>query len=84
MSDKASRLEPPLGWIVTLSTPRAGDGTPLMKVYYVAISDQAEAVDTVKAIASVRPPGAAIVAHQPISKSLISALSMKPGDILQW
>jgi hypothetical protein len=84
MSDKASRPEPPLGWIVTLSTPRAGDGTPLMKVYYVAISDQTEALDAVKASAGVRPPGAEIVAHQPISESLISALSMKPGDIVQW
>jgi hypothetical protein len=55
-----------------------------MKVYYVAISDKNAALDAVKAVVGVPAPGAQIIAHQPISKSLMAALSMKPGDVVQW
>jgi hypothetical protein len=82
MTDQASRPEPPLGWIITVATPRLGGGDPSVEVYYVAISDQIDALDAVRAIAG-SAPGAMVVAHQEISKSLMAALSLKPGDVSQ-
>jgi hypothetical protein len=83
MTDDASQLEPPVGWIVTAAIPRAGDGTPLMQVYYVAMPDRVDALEAVRAIVAVNAPDAEVIAHQQISKTLMSSLSLRPGDIVQ-
>jgi hypothetical protein len=82
MSEQASQPEPPLGWIITVATPGLGGGASSLEIYYVAISDQIDALDAVKAIAGAAQ-GTMVVAHQEISKSLMAALSLKPGDVSQ-
>jgi hypothetical protein len=84
MDEQAYSSEPPVGWIVTAAIPRAGDGTPFMQVYYVAMSDQNNAREAVRSIVAVAAPDAEVIAHQPISKTLMSSLSLKSGDIAQW
>jgi len=78
-----SSTSQPLGWIVTVAAPGVGGGAPSLEVYFVAISDQVDAIDAVKA-ASGAGQGCLVVAHQEISKSLMAALSLKPGDVTQW
>jgi hypothetical protein len=73
-----------LGWIITVSAPREGDGTPFMKVFYVAVPDRTNALDAVKATIALPATGVEIIAHQTMSESLLGALSMKPGDVVQW
>jgi esterase/lipase superfamily enzyme len=83
MTEQASSPEPPVGWIVTVTTPRMGGGKPSIEIYYAAISDQIDAIDAVKA-KSGAAQGTMVVAHQEISKSLTGALSLNPGDVTQW
>src|SRR5688572_6749588 len=53
----------PLGWIVTVATPGVGGGDPSLEVYFVAISDQVDAIDAVKAVSGAGQ-GCLVVAHQ--------------------
>jgi hypothetical protein len=75
--------EEPLGWIVTVATPPTGRGDATVDVYFVALPDQVDAIDAVRAIAGATQ-GVLITAHQEISKSLMAALSLKPGDTKVW
>ena len=75
--------EEALGWIVTVATQPIGGGDATVDVYFVAIPDQIDAIDAVKG-ASGAPQGALVTAHQEISKSLMAALSLKPGDTKVW
>ena len=79
--DQTSQSEP-LGWIVTVATPQVGGSGSSLEVYFVAISDQVDAIEAVRA-ATCPGQGALIVAHQDISKSLMAALALKPGDVSQ-
>jgi hypothetical protein len=71
------------GWIVTVSTPAVGGGEPAVEVYFVAIADQVDAIEAVRA-AYGATQGALVTAHQEISKSLMAALSLKGGDVVVW
>jgi hypothetical protein len=81
MADQSSKSDT-LGWIVTVARPQPHEGEPL-DVYFVAISDQVDAIKAVKA-ASAAAEDAQVVAHQEICKSLMAALSLKPGDAKVW
>ena len=82
MADQASESET-LGWIVTAARVQTAEGEPSLDVYFVAISDQVDAIQAVK-MASAATEDTQVIAHQEISKSLMAALSLKPGDAVVW
>lgn len=84
MSDTASHNAPAPGWIITFASPRSGDGNPFMKVFYVGIPDRGDALEAVRQIVGPLAPDSQLIAHQPISETLMDALSVKPGDVVQW
>jgi hypothetical protein len=84
MSDPQSHHESTPGWIITFASPRSGGGNPFMKVFYVGIPDQEEALSAVRRIVGRVTSGSELIAHQPISSSLMAALNVKPGDVVQW
>jgi hypothetical protein len=82
MVDQASESET-LGWIVTVARVQTAEGEPSLDVYFVAITDQVDAIQAVKA-APAATEDTQVIAHQKISKSLMAALSLKPGDAMVW
>ena len=85
MSDTpSSQLESAPGWIISFASPRSGGGNPFMKVFYVGIPDKEEALNAVRRIVGQMAPGSELIAHQPISASLMAALNVKPDDVVQW
>jgi hypothetical protein len=82
MADQVSENET-LGWIVTVARAQTAEGEPSLSVYFAAISDQVDAIQAVKKASAARED-TQVIAHQEISKSLMAALSLKPGDAMVW
>jgi hypothetical protein len=68
------------GWGIAVSTERLGGGRPLIVIYAVAFTDEAEARRQVTMQGHVLPGDEITNAH-PLSKTTIQMLKLDAGDV---
>jgi hypothetical protein len=79
MTGKASLNEKGCGWMISVSTPNAA-GEPTSAVYYVAITDQNDAVAALKAAIKI-PEGSKVSPTQKLAAKELKVLRLKLGEV---